>query len=232
MPVSLSPRLEKTLLSEAPRRGAGLASLCGLALLLLAFAADQQGLFNDQDLLSATREQVFGRHEYWRAFTAQLLHADLGHLLDNAVFFAGLSYLLYGYFGAWAFPGLSFLAGGLANLATLWLYPERSGIVGASGVVYFMAAFWLTLYFFIQRDLSPWRRGLNALGLSLALLFPELWDERVSYLAHAIGYALGVVAGIGYFSSQKEVIRSRERWREPEPELAEEQDELPGSLGA
>jgi rhomboid protease GluP len=209
-------KLQKTLLSERPRKGSLTAALYGLCALLAVFTLDQQSMLNMPEAFTATRAQVFGHHEYWRAFTTLLVHADLGHLLANSVFFTGLAFLLNGYFGAWAFPALSFLAGGLTNLIVLAAYPEGVTLVGASGVVYFMAAFWLTLYFFVQRGLTPWRRAINALSFALVLLFPELIEERVSYLSHAVGFALGLPFGAAFFRLKKSSIRSHEVWSEPE----------------
>jgi len=214
-------KLEKTLLSSRPSKGAFTNALYGLCVLLLIYTMDQQSLFNVPASLTATAAQVFGRHEYWRVFTTALVHADLGHLIANSVFFTGLAFLLNGYFGAWAFPFLSFLAGGLINLIVLKAYPEETTVVGASGIVYFMAAFWLTLYFFIQRGISPVRRAVNAVAFALVLLFPELIEERVSYLSHAVGFALGVPLGAVFFWIRKAAIRSHEVWRVPEPALEE-----------
>lgn len=216
--VPMAPaKLEKSLLSRPPEKGSFRTALLGLSLLMLIFSLDQQTLLGLPGSFSATPEQVFGQREYWRAFTTMLLHADLKHLAANSLFFTGLAYLLNGYYGAWAFPVLSFIAGGLTNLIVLSAYPDGVTLVGISGVVYFMAAFWLTLYCLIQRSVSPGRRLVNAIALSLMLLFPTLFEPRVSYLAHAVGFALGIPFGAALFAVRKRAIRAQEVWRLPEP---------------
>jgi rhomboid protease GluP len=218
-------KLEKTLLSRRPAQGSFLTSLYALSLLMVVFTMGQHDLFNISKHLSASHSRVFGHQEYWRAFTTVLLHADLGHLAANSLFFTGFAYLLSGYFGFWAFPVLSLLAGGLTNLIVLQAYPPETTLVGISGVVYFMASFWLTMYFFIQRGHSPIRRLTNASALALVLLFPQLFEARVSYAAHAVGFLLGIPAGTFFFFAHKRSIRGHEVWREPEPEPAEQEAE-------
>ena len=218
----MGAQLIRTHLSEKPRKQSLEASLLGLAALMLVFVIDRQDLFGLSRLLSANAAQVFQHHEYWRLFTTTFIHADLGHLSSNAVFFTGLAFLLHGYYGGWAFPVASFLAGGVINLLTLLAYPPEVTLVGASGVVYFMASFWLTLYLFIDRRHSVSRRLMNATAFSLILLVPDAAKQEVSYLAHAIGFGLGIPVGGFFFLIQRSKFRGREVWKEVEPDLEAE----------
>ena len=185
-----------TYLSRKPHPQSGWVAAYGLTALMAVYLVFHQDYLALARWLSATPAQVFAGHEYWRAFTTSLVHADLEHFLANSFFFAGLSYLLYGYFGLWVFPVLSFAAGGVINLLTLATHQPTVTLVGASGVVYFMAAFWLALYVGIERGLSIPRRLINSMALSLVLFAPETFQPRVSYRAHAIGYLVGWVCGL------------------------------------
>lgn len=216
--MATKPRLARTLLSRKPAAGAEWVSLTSLLFLAAIFALCQWGGLDLDSRMSADFTRVFTHHEFWRAFTSPLLHADLEHLGSNALYFAGLAYLLNGYFGAWVFPVLSFLAGGLINLLILPAYPPDVTIVGASGIVYFMAAFWLVLYFSIERGLPGPRRLVNAAAFALALFVPETFHAQVSSLSHAVGFGLGILCGAGYFIAHREAIRAHEEWREEEPE--------------
>jgi rhomboid protease GluP len=210
-------KLERTLLYKKPSDNAGLMSLIGLAVLCVVFALSQQDDFEFSRYLTANFDQVFTQHQFWRLFTSPLMHADIEHLGSNALFFTGLAYLLNGYFGFWVFPVLSFLSGALINLIVLPLYPSDATVVGASGIVYFMAAFWLTLYIALSRELSIPRRLINALALSVVLFVPESLQPHVSYLSHAAGFGLGVAAGSFYFALNRTMLQSHERWKDPEP---------------
>lgn len=181
--------------------------MIGLAVLALFFGADT-------DLLSANGHQVFAKKEYWRLFTTTLLHADLVHLAHNAFFFAGLSALLFHYFGFWVFPALSVVAGGLINLVTLYYYPPEVTLVGVSGVVYFMASFWLTNYILIEKRQKLWIRFVHAIAVSLIFLFPEVFEVRTSYLAHGMGFLFGVPFGIVYYLIMRKKIRAQDEWIE------------------
>lgn len=209
-------KLERTLLYQKPSDRAGLMSLFGLAVLCAVFALSQQDEFEFSRHLTANFNQVFTQHQFWRLFTSPLLHADIEHLGSNALFFTGLAYLLNGYFGFWVFPVLSLLSGALINLIVLPLYPADATVVGASGIVYFMASFWLTLYIALSRELSIPRRLINALALSVVLFVPESLQPHVSYLSHAAGFGLGVVAGSFYFALNRDTLQAHERWKESE----------------
>src|SRR6516165_3659114 len=73
--------------------------------------------------------------EWWRLFTAVLLHANVAHLAANLAFGAILLGLAMGRFG-WGMGLLAaYLAGVMGNVAGLLIYPGRHLGVGASGMV-------------------------------------------------------------------------------------------------
>lgn len=200
-------KLQKTFLSKRPSRQSFITAFLGLLTLLLFFTFNQKNF-------SANGYQVFEKHEFWRAFTTTLLHADLDHLAHNAFFFTGLAALLHNYFGFWVFPFLALIAGGFINILTLYFYPPEVTLVGVSGVVYFMASFWLVLYLLIEKRQSVKVRILHAVAVSLIFLFPEVFQPQTSYLAHGMGFLLGIPFGLAYFVWNKRHIQSREEWVE------------------
>ena len=73
--------------------------------------------------------------EWWRLFTAEMLHADPAHLAANMVtglILLGLAMGAYGF--GWAVLA-SFLGGALGNLAGWILYDDTHRSLGASGMV-------------------------------------------------------------------------------------------------
>lgn len=200
-------KLKKTFLSKRPSTSSFFIAGLSLLTLLLFFGLDQR-------ILSANGDLVFKQKEYWRAFTTTLLHADLNHLAHNAFFFTGLAALLHNYFGFWIFPLLSFLIGGLINLVALHFYPPEVHLVGVSGVIYFMATFWLTLYILIEKRQTLLVRLIHAVAVSLIFLFPQVFQPEVSYLAHGLGAIMGIPAGIVYYVVNRQRIKAREEWIE------------------
>jgi membrane associated rhomboid family serine protease len=202
-------RLVKTFLSQRLSSTSVIAGVLGFFTLVVFFTLEK-------NVFSANAHLVFEKKQYWRLFTTTFVHADLNHLGHNALFFTGLSILLYHYFGFLVFPLLCVIAGGIINLVVLKTYPSGVYLVGASGVIYFMASFWMTLYCLIEKRIGMIRRAINCLALTLIFLFPEVFQLRVSYLAHTVGYILGIPFGIVYFYLQREKIKSFEKWEDNE----------------
>ena len=205
-------RIKSTLLSQKPREESLLIALLSVTVLLIVslLCWRSPSLLN---LLAASRHQVLGEQEYWRLLTTTAIHADLTHFLSNAILFALFTFLLYGYFGFWVFPVAVAALGSLTNYLSLLTYPENVQLIGASGLVYLMAGFWLTTYVLVERTHQLKRRVLVAMGIALIVLVPSNLSPRVSYRTHAIGCGIGIIVALGYFQARKEQIRSLETFQ-------------------
>jgi rhomboid protease GluP len=202
--------ISETLLSVKPQRSSSNAGLAAVAATFLISVIYWENWHNLAQWLPASRELVFQHKQYWRLFTGIFVHSDFMHFLSNAIPLALFSSLLYGYFGASIFPGLMLLLGCLIHFITLLTYPPGVTLVGASGVVYCMAGFWLMLYVLIERRFSISKRLVRSIGFALIVFVPSVFDPSVSYRAHAIGFFLGVIAALIYFRTQFEKIRQAE----------------------
>lgn len=209
--MNMQLQLTKTLLSKKPSPQSILVGLLSYLILLLAFIIDDQNL-------SANGFQVYEKGEYWKAFTTSLMHGDFVHLGHNTLFFVAFAVLLNSYFGFWVFPILSFLVGGVINLIALKIYEPEIYLVGISGVIYFMAAFWMTMFVFLERHMSLYKRIMITTGVSLILFFPEAFVKNVSYLAHGLGFGMGILLGMMYFWFKQNELRMHEVWVEKAPE--------------
>jgi len=201
----------ETLLSRKPARGSLVVAAASVALLLLGSLVYWTNALGLARFLPASREAVFERSEYWRLFTSILAHADFEHFAANALVFGLLAFLLYGYYGALVFPVLSLANGALTTALSLTTYEPDTYLVGASGVVYWMGGFWLSVYLLVERRVGLGKRILRAVGFSLIVLIPTVFEPEVSYRAHAIGFGLGVAVGLAYFAARKSTLRAAER---------------------
>jgi rhomboid protease GluP len=203
--------VKETHLSRKPKRGSPWVALASLVVLLTVSFAYWFDLFGVAPFLPAVPNKVLKDGEIWRLLTSIGTHSDFRHYLGNGIAFGVLSFLLYGYFGGMVYPVLTWTFGALVTGLSLATYPPETHLVGASGVVYFMAGFWLTMYLGIERRLTLGKRLFRALGFSLIVLVPTVWDPSVSYRTHGIGFAVGVVLGAAYFLRKKEELRRAER---------------------
>lgn len=161
-------------------------------------------------VLSASPEQVFQNHEYWRLWTALFVHADFGHIASNSLLFFPLAYYLYGYYGFWLFPFSGILLGGLTNIFVLMGMPAQVNLLGISGVVYWMGATWLTLYLLIERRDSWRRRVAKVVMLTAVLLVPETYRPEVSYMSHFLGYIVGIATGLVWYGLNRKKFLAAE----------------------
>lgn len=203
--------VKQTVLSGPPRDNSLAVALIGVLGILVVSLLCWRGDRHVYQLLSAIPANVLDNGEYWRLLTALFVHANLQHYLSNAVLFGLFSYLLFGYYGFWVYPALSTLLGILVNcLALISYHPADIALVGASGLVYVMGTFWLTMYVFVERRLSLNRRLLHGIGLALIILMPSAFDPSVSYRSHFLGFVVGFLAALIYFGVQKSQLREAE----------------------
>ena len=91
------------------------------------------------------------------------------HVVSNVILLTFFTYLLFGYFGFWVFPVLSLAMGALTNYISLRTYPSEVSLIGASGLVYWMAGFWLSMYMLVEyerrsRQAGPAGRMFGTVG--------------------------------------------------------------------
>lgn len=146
--------------------------------------------------------------------TAPLVHADIKHLFDNSVPLFFLSLALF-YF----YRDIAYRIFFLAYLVTgflVWIVGREAYHIGASGLVYSLAAFLFTS--------GVIRRNRNLLAISLLVIFlygSMVWglfpfEYKISWESHLMGAITGVTLAVIY------------RHEGPEPDiftLPEEEDD-------
>lgn len=166
--------------------------------------------FQARDWMPASAEMVLVKKEFWRLWTTLFAHGDLGHLMSNSFLLVPLAFLLSGYFGYFLFPLLGLFLGGIINFFVLMTLPQSTYLIGISGVVYWMAASWLTLYLLIDRRHSWKFRIAVAACLAVMLLAPETYKPEVSYLSHLLGFIFGVCSGGIFYIFNRNKFRNAE----------------------
>ncbi len=206
-------RLIATLITGKPAAGGFMiASSTILAMTLISFFY-WQAPEAWANLLPAVNREIFHHGQLWRIFTAIFIHADLEHLLSNMYMLWIFSYFIFGYFGFSVFPTFSFILAGIVNLIAVSTYAPEMELLGASGLVYLLGGFWLTLYPLIQRQYSAINRTIRVIGIAMIIFLPTTFVPTTSYRTHAIGFAIGALMGVFYFFKNKKEIRSHEVYK-------------------
>lgn len=168
---------------------AALIWVCGLAAIHAGLPPSlvQRGLFSTHWVRAG---------EWWRAFTAVGLHADLGHLAANSAIGVIVLGLAMTRFEALRAFTLTWLAAALANFSALaWRNHEYTGL-GASGMV--MASIGLLT----SEAVTQWRFGrfatrsiLSAFGAGTCLFVLLGTSGPGDILVHTAGFLWGLVLG-------------------------------------
>jgi membrane associated rhomboid family serine protease len=139
--------------------------------------------------------------QWWRAFTALTLHADLGHLGSNLASGLVCAAFLLPIFGAgwtWLFI---VLAGAAGNWLNAWGYRAVEHLsIGASTSVFaalgLLVAAQCALRALALRTIRV-REFLLPIGAGLGLLaYLGVGDQQTDYMAHFFGFLAGVPFGV------------------------------------
>lgn len=158
-----------------------------------------------------------------------LLHANLDHLLSNSIPLWVLTFLLFQFYRQIALR--VFISGWFISGFLIWLLPpfaftktttnSYACIIGASGVVYFLAFFLFASGLF--------RKNIQLLSISLLVslfyggmlwgMFPEEWlnpleePSKISWQSHLMGGLIGVV--MAFQNRKKDEKKTKYMWEYP-----------------
>lgn len=153
---------------------------------------------------------ALNRGEWWRLFTAELLHGNLLHLAANSVFGFLLLGLAMGRFGTGLGLLAAYLAGTVGNLVSWFAIRHAHTSLGASGVVMGALGLLAAQSFGATEPLarSP-RSVLRSLagGLMLFVLLGLSPDSDIA--AHLGGFVAGVILGLPLVAFPCPAIRTR-----------------------
>ena len=180
-------------------KGALCSALVSVMFVIIGTFLFWSGKLQANELMPASYYFVFKEGEYWRLWSALFAHADIPHLFGNLFLFFPFAYYLSGYFGFFFFPLIGFFMGGVTNFFVLQMMPEKVSLIGASGVVHWMGAAWMTLAFLIDRREKIGKRLIKSIGISMILFLPDVYKPEISYTSHFIGYAFGVLSGVFFY---------------------------------
>lgn len=136
--------------------------------------------------------------ETWRIVTALTLHADLGHLLGNAL--AGTLFIgaVCGALGAGFGGALVLAAGAVGNLLNALFHQDQHSSVGASTAIFGAVGILATLG--VSRYRARGARGRRVLvpvAAALALVAMLGSGPRADLSAHLFGLLAGAALGLG-----------------------------------
>lgn len=159
----------------------------------------------------------------WGILFSPFIHADFNHLASNTVPFFVLTFALIYFYRRLSYS-IFFLIYFLSGLC-VWLGGRESWHIGASGIVYGLAAF-----HFVSGII---RNDLRLLIISAVVVFlygGMIWGilplkPQVSWESHLWGAASGVM--LAYYYRRFAIKRRKFEWEEEPDEEPDEEDEVP-----
>jgi len=151
--------------------------------------------------------------EVWRTVTALTLHADLAHVLSNAIasliFITAVAWWLGPGVGTW----LVLLAGAGGNALTALAQGRSSVSVGASTAVFGALGILAARQFVVRRrGRASGHKGWVVIAASLALLGMLGTAPGSDVLAHLFGLLVGGLLGIGPALAQRRPLGRWSQW--------------------
>ena len=149
---------------------------------------------------------------YIKSILSVLSHSDLGHFMSNAPLLFIFGVLLHNYYGFLIFPFLSFFSACLIQVLTIYLYHDPTvRLLGASSMLYYMAAVWLVWYFRYEKRKNRTQKTLRVCAFTLVVLFPSTFSPQTSYLGHSLGYVAGIIMAVLLLPIMDKRVASREK---------------------
>jgi membrane associated rhomboid family serine protease len=190
------------------------AIICAIILVYLiqvSYAPDEN-IFRDIDLGANVSKLVWGG-QWYRLISANLLHANLAHLLNNLIFALIVGTLVERQLGAGRFVILVLATGILSQVASAWwtdqaLFSHILYAVGISGALFGILGAQLILNNLFGSSLPggfrfPFRVWLILLGLNFVVV--PLFVQQLDNAAHVGGLLSGIVIGWLLCRSQKSI---------------------------
>ena len=193
------PQREETGLVEEEGSSWGLAGALGITAGLMCFfvVTGSRGQASRWFVDGSAVAELILQGELWRSVTALTLHADLPHLIGNALFGTLFMAAVFRTLGP-GFGGLLVLASGvLGNLVNALVHGSAHSSVGASTAIF--GAVGLLGGLGVAHRVSRGGRGLRAwapAAAGLGLLAMLGTGERSDLSAHLLGLVAGWLLGV------------------------------------
>ncbi len=164
-----------------------------LALAALFFASEARPGLREAGMMDNAAVQS---GQWWRLFTATMLHRDAAHLIANATTGVLLLGLAMGSYGAGVALLAAYLAGAGGNVAGLILYGDDHRGLGASGLVMGALGLLTVQWLALAREGGQAKR-LMARGVFAGLMLLVLWglNPASDVVAHVGGFVTGALLG-------------------------------------
>ena len=182
---------------ELPKVSAAFAAACVLiwiaSMILKLQFGEKQLIPIGIALGSYYRVLLAANQEYWRFFTAGLVHLDFFHLLLNVISLLNIGIMVERYYGPWRYLGI--LSGSMIlATAIAHMMPNTILLMGISGGVY--GAFGALIVLLVKTKAIQNPQVMRQLGNVIIINLIINFLPEVSVSGHLGGFLGGVILGI------------------------------------
>jgi membrane associated rhomboid family serine protease len=158
---------------------------------------------------ASSRDLVVGHGEWWRVFTASVLHGSIEHLIGNLITFLIVGFLLEPMIGIGWFSAIYFSGGVAGSMLSMLMNPADNLSVGASGAIMATLAALFTLSFHSGAPRPTLMRRVAAGSLFPALVPAMAHGGAVTDInAHLGGCLAGACIAFGLLIAWNEEVET------------------------
>lgn len=145
-------------------------------------------------------------HEWWRLFSAVMLHAGLFHLVGNLIVQLRSGAMLEAMFGKKAWLLIYVCSGGFSMLSSCVAYPNRLG-VGSSGALCGLIGAWLCFIIItwnqtLPSDVKMRNAQTVSISISVVVIIATSFLPLMDFAAHLGGLAIGIGLAMTLFAGR------------------------------
>lgn len=145
-------------------------------------------------------------NEWWRLFSAVMLHAGVFHLAGNLIVQLRSGAMLEAMFGRRAWLVIYVCSGGFSMLSSCVAYPDRLG-VGSSGALCGLIGAWLSFIIItwnqtLPSDVKMRNAQMVSISISVVVIIATSFLPLMDFAAHLGGLAIGIGLAMTLFAGR------------------------------
>ncbi|MHA1111627.1 MAG: rhomboid family intramembrane serine protease [Promethearchaeota archaeon] len=169
--------------------------------------------------LAQHNDSIFRFGDYYRLFTAMLVHADELHLLSNMFALIIFGMLVENKYSITQYLTIYFVSGFLGNIVSLWILPLNAFSLGASGCIFGVMGAYYVSFTAYNKKMIFYAIISSAIMVGLSI------GADINSWAHLLGAVGGLVLGFIFTQYNKKKLQKNHQKQVKDPNYNDPDDD-------